>query len=68
MKKYIHEIKITFTHPGADTVDQADINLICEQVCTKEAHYLNPAYIGKQQVMDLLVKLHKLHMDELGIR
>jgi len=42
MKKYIHEIKISF----ADK-ENIDINRMCEDICNKEVIYLNPAFIGK---------------------
>lgn len=43
MKKYIHEIQISFP----DT-DQIDVNKMCDEICRKETTYLNPAFISRQ--------------------
>jgi len=43
MKKYIHEILITFP---ADT-ESIDVNRMCDEICRKETTYLNPAFISK---------------------
>jgi hypothetical protein len=43
MKKYIHEIKIVFNVNSS--VDQ-----MCDAMIARETIYLNPAFIGKQQV------------------
>lgn len=66
MKKYIHEIRIHFDKE----TEPIDVSRMCDDICRKEATYLNPAYIGKQQVsifdflmkyqvLDLLNKLYK---------
>jgi hypothetical protein len=43
MKKYIHEIKINFE-------PNQSVERICDLLTTKEATYLNPAFIAKSQV------------------
>jgi len=43
MKKYIHEIKIKFD-------PNTSVDMMCEEMINRETTYLNPAYIGKQQV------------------
>ena len=43
MKKYIHEIKIVFDQ-------NSQVNNMCEVMIARETTYLNPAFIGKQQV------------------
>jgi len=53
MKKYIHEIKISFEQPGVSSIDKVDILKICDEICAKETTYLNPMYIGKQQVSQI---------------
>lgn len=42
MKKYIHEIKIDFAN------GPSDVNRMCDEICSKETVYLNPAFIGRQ--------------------
>ena len=44
MKKYIHEIQITFP----EDLDAIDVNRICDEICRKETVYLNPAFISRQ--------------------
>ena len=46
MKKYIHEIQISFP----DDSENIDVNRMCEEICRKETTYLNPAFISRQQV------------------
>jgi len=53
MKKYIHEIKITFEPKGAGSSISIDIIKLCDEICRKETIYLNPAYIGKSQVSSI---------------
>lgn len=48
-KKYIHEIKVNFDSYGP-SVGQADLDRLCEDMCRRETMYLNPQFIGKQQV------------------
>jgi hypothetical protein len=43
MKKYIHEILITFP----DDTESIDVNRMCDEICRKETTYLNPAFISK---------------------
>lgn len=43
MKKYIHEIKVTFK-PNESVAQK------CDFICNKETTYLNPAFIAKSQV------------------
>lgn len=54
MKKYIHEIKVNFDAylSPSDSLESVDINRICEEIIRRETVYLNPAFIGKQQVSD----------------
>jgi len=40
VKKYIHEIKITFENIS-------ELDSMCDEMIVKESTYLNPAYIGK---------------------
>lgn len=37
---------------------------MCDDMISQEPTYLNPLYIGKQQIMDLLTKLHLKFQDE----
>jgi len=43
MKKYIHEIKIKFEA-------NSSVDSMCDEMINRETTYLNPAFIGKQQV------------------
>jgi hypothetical protein len=43
MKKYIHEIKISFE-------PNQSVDHMCEIIINKETTYLNPAFIAKSQV------------------
>jgi hypothetical protein len=44
MKKYIHEIQITFP----EDVENIDVSRMCDEICRKESTYLNPAFISRQ--------------------
>lgn len=47
MKKYIHEILITFP----EDTENIDVNRMCDEICRKDKGvYLNPAFISRQQV------------------
>ena len=54
MKKYIHEIKIQFS-------SRSDLSNMCDDMISQEPTYLNPLYIGKQQVSRVyLIDLFRL--------
>lgn len=49
MKKYIHEIKISFDQQGV-SLDKVDITKMSDDILSKETAYLNPIIINRQQV------------------
>jgi hypothetical protein len=51
MKKYIHEILITFP----EDTESIDVNRMCDEICRKETTYLNPAFISRQQVSSIFI-------------
>lgn len=65
-KKFIHEIKISFEQQ-AGFPHNIDLSSMCEELCRKETTYLNPVFIRREQVSDLLNKLHDRYLKDKGL-
>lgn len=65
-KKFIHEIKISFEQQ-AGFPHKIDLSSMCEDLCRKETTYLNPVFIRREQVSDLLNKLHDRYLKDKGL-
>lgn len=52
-KKFIHEIKINFEQQ-AGFPHSIDLGSMCEDLCRKETTYLNPVFIRREQVSQIL--------------
>jgi len=58
LKKYIHEIKITFKL-------NESVEKKCDQIISKETTYLNPAFIAKSQVSPYFLNLNLIALQVL---
>lgn len=65
-KKFIHEIKISFEQQ-AGFPHKIDLSSMCEDLCRRETTYLNPVFIRREQVSDLLNKLHDRYLKDKGL-
>ena len=61
-KKYVHEIKIKFEDKKNLYGNPIDIERLCDDLLRKEPTYLNPFYIGRDKVLNLLNKLHNVYL------
>ena len=57
-KKYIHEIKVNFEGRS----EPVDVSKMCDEMCESETVYLNPQFINKQQVSDIILIIQVLDL------